>query len=203
MLRSFAQDLVDARVAWFAAVERRRRERSPWFKRRFESKEEEREAYLEALRSWGLATDGEGPARADWSATRDPYGHWPRSERVAHAFRWCDCEQSRVDRMITVPISWDDPTLTPELRASLELGYAYAWTDNPAYPKECTCPSGWQRAIDTAGLAPSTGRNRTTRSELSRHGRNRQMVTAGVADARPVPWSPVASGIEQLRRTGA
>ena len=117
---------------------------------------------------------------------------------MASAFHWCDCAQSRVPQYLRVRIDPDEADLPDTLRASLLLNIGDAFIDNPEYPRECTCPSGWQRAIATAGLAPATGRNRTTRSELSRFGRTRQMVTGGQSDTRPVPWSRGVSGIEQI-----
>lgn len=57
---------------------------------------------------------------------------------------------------------------------------------------------GWGLAVAMAGLAPPTPRTAVVRSELSRYGRTRQMVTAGNVDEHPHPWSRTVHGIEQI-----
>jgi len=46
--------------------------------------------------------------------------------------------------------------------------------------------SGWQYALELAGLSPRGPRDHTaTASGVAAHGRNRQMVTGGAADQYP------------------
>lgn len=150
--------------------------------------ENTRQWMLDELRRWAATHDGAAPSRADWSKSRDPDRHWPRSTRVAELFegeamdtgqRWftkercenCECATGRHYRN--------------EHGAEFCEGCFDCLGECPHGDNgEWHGPSGWRYALQLAGLEVRTGADmRATPARTL--GRNRQMVTGGAADQRP------------------
>lgn len=150
------------------------------------SGEYERDAVVAALLKWAEFHEGIAPARKDWSKERDPDRRWPRSEVVNELGR-------RLGREAGFRMSsWCPSNFNgcEKCRDSWSMG--------------CMPPdkSGWQFMLeDLAGLSLRQGHEmRSTPSQMDRHGRNRQMVTAGVADVHPHRSDPVASRVVETIR---
>ena len=148
---------------------------------------------LDELRRWADTHGGVAPSRADWSAARDPGRAWPRSERVATLFQReavldgvrkpiyarCDICQCREGRHYT-----------NDAGHSMWIGCFDCRGECPhGGPDGYSGPTGWQYALQLAGLDVRTGGDHHATS-AQKLGRNRQMVTGGVADQHPQRFTP-------------
>jgi hypothetical protein len=177
-----------------------------------------------ALEEWSAAV-GRAPFATDWTKKHDPAGLWPRSAKVREIFgvlavvagarkpiiRRCHCCPTREEldaEAARAHALWDELCQREEAAGRpvrwhwLEAYYWDVWTPEDGCRHEhdeWEGPSGWVFALSLAGLEPPSPRERmATPSGLAAHGRNRQMVTAGV-HVHPVPWSRAAHNIEQIR----
>ena len=147
-----------------------------------------RRVVIDALKRWAASHGGLAPTRGDWSHERDPDHHWPRSRSVSQRFvveaeeagaRWFghnQCENCTcvTDRRYIDRTGREACTGCWECQGRCPCGYGGQWHG----------PSGWQYALQLAGLDVRTAADsRATAAETL--GRNRQMVTAGAADAHP------------------
>lgn len=147
-----------------------------------------RQWMLDALSRWAELHDGLAPARADWSQSRDPGRKWPRADQVA-AFFEAEAEERGERRF--VPERCDGCSCRSgrhyrneegreicdgcfDCRGCCPHGDAGEWVG----------PSGWQYALQLAQLEVRTGGDHHATAAQTL-GRNRQMVTGGVADQFP------------------
>lgn len=153
-----------------------------------------RDGILDALRVWAQLHDGKAPSRADWSRSRDPERRWPRSDRVNEIFE----KEARRQGV---------RALQPTRCTGCTCGASRHWrreNDGEVLCEGCfdcdgECPhghqgerigpSGWQYALQLAGLQVRTGGDyqATAAQQL---GRNRQMVTGGTANVHPQNFQP-------------
>jgi len=149
---------------------------------------DDREHILDALRRWADQHDGRAPSRADWSQTRDPDREWPRATKVAELFeREAGAAGVRYRRprrcegcSCTSGTHWRNDTGDTFCDGCFDcLGRCPRGDEG-----ELVGPSGWQYALQLAGLEPRTGGDLHA-TAAQRLGRNRQVVTGGVADVHP------------------
>jgi len=147
-----------------------------------------RRVVIDALTRWAASHGGLAPTKRDWSRERDPDRHWPRSESVSERFaieaeeagiRWFEPEQCENCTCITERRYIDHRAQELcmgcwECKGSCPHGHNGQWHG----------PSGWQYALQLAGLEVRTGGD-SHATAAQTLGRNRQMVTAGAADAHP------------------
>ena len=150
---------------------------------------DELDRILDALGRWAGTHDGVAPSRADWSRDRDPDRLLPRSDRVNKLFE--DEAKRRGVRRYVYPSGrcsgCDCQThehFTSESGDVLCMGCFDCHGRCPRAHGEWVGPTGWQFALQLAGLEVRTGgdHHATASKKL---GRNRQMVTGGVADQHP------------------
>jgi hypothetical protein len=147
-----------------------------------------REDMLDALRRWAQLHDSKAPSRADWSPARDPERHWPRSDRVAALFEAEACERGiRYFHHTRCP----DCKCGPNRHWRIDGGQEFC---EGCFDCDGECPhgqqgdwvgpSGWQYALQLAGLQVRTGGDH--HATAAQHlGRNRQIVTGGADDVHP------------------
>jgi hypothetical protein len=155
--------------------------------------EDKRQWMLDALARWAGLHDGLAPAHADWSAARDPDRRWPRADRVIELFE-AEARQLGLRRFV------------PERRENCRCrsGRHYNNGQGSEFCDGCfdcrgECPhgqngewagpSGWQYALQLAGLEVRTGGDQHATAAQAL-GRNRQMVTGGAADQFPQHFQP-------------
>jgi len=172
---SFTEDLAAARAREQAREQRRQQQR---WKGHYS-----REAILDALRRWAAHHD-KAPSRRDWSPAADPEHIWPRADKVAEVFgplAQADGRRWFVHERCDPCACWDYSPERDGMRPfTPEHGCHHG--DNGYWAGT----SGWQYALELAGLSPRGPRDHTaTASGVAAHGRNRQMVTGGAADQYP------------------
>jgi hypothetical protein len=150
--------------------------------------EDKRQWMLDELARWASLHDGLAPARADWSAARDPNRRWPGADGVAELFE-AEAKALGLRRFVTERCD----------NCRCRSGRHYSNGQGSEFCNGCfdclgQCPhgdngewvgpSGWQYALQLAGFTVRTGgdQHATTAQSL---GRNRQMVTGGAVDQFP------------------
>lgn len=147
-----------------------------------------REWMLSRLADWAETHGGHAPSQADWSAARDPERRWPRADAVIEFFT----DEARAVGARRFADARCEPCICSHGRHyrndegdSLCVGCFDCMGSCPHGTNgEWVGPSGWEYAMQLARLSVLRG-DEYHATPAQSLGRNRQMVTGGVADQWP------------------